>query len=221
MKIQLIKAGARRRHMIGFAVLIAALALTACVDRILNISLFAVRDWEYNIDTNSSLSEEDFLTRGDVLGELDIDDDADVTNVEIQSVQLLLGAFPGNTATSANVEIVYDPDNAAPSTLANIQIPISASGEADTIAVNTLVAAVVNNVEDDFELMLTQSGGPTQMLFRATVTARSPTGSRLLIGAMVRVRLTIDFIDCVSLPWFVGPQLEDCDGGSIILGGGQ
>lgn len=180
-----------------FAVLFAS-----CEGRLLRFVIPFLRDFTFQIDSNNSTTDVGTLTRADILGELDIPDDATVEAVDIQSVRLGLSPGAGNTAVTATITFSY----AGQMIARVINAPIVAL---DSGPVDELVASAVNALRSDFEAML-QGSGPASMTITASVSNISPSGARLVLDAALQVRISLQYADCVdiNLLGVVGPEQE-------------
>lgn len=159
------------------------------------------RTFPFDIDSQQSLVTAATLTRSQILGSLDIPDEAEVQRVDLEFAMLKLDPAAGNSATQATFGTQYDelPDPPGPTTFANnIAVGVTPGVEQNlTFAAPEAVLRFAQNVKD----MLTR-GSPSSISVILQTVSRTPATARLHVTGYVRVTGTITYYICAKVPAF-------------------
>jgi hypothetical protein len=170
------------------------------------------RVFNFNLDTQQSTSSTATLSRSDILGSLDLSDDATIHTVSIESVDYLINAGANNAATQGSFAVQYDelPGPPGPEAFAaNFNIPI---GQGSEQPLSQLSASAVARFSSNFRSMLLTSS-PSSVSVTLLSVGRTPATARLHITGYVKIRGSVTVTDCVELPTIFGvpvAELGEC-----------
>jgi hypothetical protein len=193
------------RKAIGRALLAVPLLLVlgGCDGRLVPVTAEFDRAFGFIFDSTLGTSFEVTLTQSEILGSLDIPDDAAVAFVDIQRVRLSLSPAATNEASSATLGFAYQ---GQPLT-EDLQISLA---ELDDQPLDALVAGTLRSVERDMRAILAgDPAAPAEITMEGEVSDIAAAGDRLVMSVTLRVKATVSYEFCeeVGLGPF-GPDAE-------------
>jgi len=172
---------------------LAALSVMACDGRLVPATAPVNRVFDFTFDSDQGTSDFGTLTQSEILGELDLPDDAVVQSLYIERVRLTLSPGAGNEAATATLTFSYE----AESFSEGLDITVASL---DAEPVDALVASTLRAVESDLRAIISESpGAPGQITIRGDITNIAAAGSRLVLDASLEVRLTVTYVFCEDL----------------------
>ena len=181
---------------------LASIALGACDGRLVPATAPFERTFDFTFDSDDGTTELATLSQSDILGELDIPEDATIESVDIERVRLSLSPGAGNEAATATLTFSY----AAQGFSEDLDITVA---DVDREPVDALIASTLRALESDV-LGLLRGFGPGQITVQGDVSNIAATGSRLVLEASLDVKLTVTYVFCEDLGWGPFGPGADC-----------
>jgi len=188
--------------------LIALPLVTGCKKQLYHLTGVLNVDHEYQVnDPDGSYQGTETILASEIAGELDLPDNARITDVNVESLKLKIVPQPGNAAASVtgSAYLTVVGGGASPQVLfQNVTIPIVNT----TIVLDNLNALGVGILKTQLERIV--EGESTNSIKLDLQVNSSPGGRAILADITVQICGTVDNDSCVELPtWF--SEGEDCD----------
>lgn len=185
----------RQAKAVGRTALLAALALAlgACEGVWVPATAPIDRTLGFTFDSNAGTLESATLDRDELLGDLDISDEALVDAVDIQRVRLTLEEGEGNEAAEFTLTFSYQAANFTES----LDLVVA---DLDGEPVEALIASTLRAVEADILAILAEDpGAPFSITVDGLVSGIEPSAARLVIDATLDVRMTVTTFLCEDI----------------------
>ena len=165
-------------------------------------------DETYEVDQTGHFVEVEEISRDQVLDLLDIPEDAEITEVNIESVSIKVVVMSDNEASAVIVEGAVDLGASKPEFFSNYIVPLVAVDN-PWIGLNTLIQEGVTGIknklekiilgmdDDGFAIILEGDSSPT-------------TGNRIHTQIILRITGTVKYVQCLEVPTFIVEGGEPC-----------
>jgi len=189
-----------------FAVLIALPLVTGCKKQLYHLTGVLNVDQLYEVDdADGAYQGSQTFLASEITGELDLAENARITDVNVESIFLKMVPQSGNAATSAtgSAYLTVVGGGASPQALfQNVTIPIANT----TILLDDLNSLGVGILKTQLERIVRGESTNSIKLDVQVAANRAP----LKVDITLQIRGTVDNDACVELPtWF--SEGEDCD----------
>jgi hypothetical protein len=166
-------------------------------------------DETYEVDQTGHFVEVEEISRDQVLDLLDLPEDAEITEVNIESVSIKVVVLSDNQATAVIVEGAADMGTTSKiEFFNNIIVPLVAVDD-PWIGVNTLISNGVNAIKNKLEKIIL---GMDEDGFAVILEGdSSPTaGNRIHTQIILRITGTVKYVQCLEVPTFIVEGGDPC-----------
>jgi hypothetical protein len=184
------------KHALLGLLLLTLPFLSGCEKQVMHFVTTYSRDQVFEVDQTGQFVATGTITKDDVRGALDIPDDAEITDVQIESLSLRIVKHPDNAAMALSVSGEFD--NGVRHQLWNNKPVVLSGADVPLFGLNSLIAEGVASLRGQIQAYIQDLNAPTAS-FRLQGTC-TPTASRMHLQIHLQVRATIKYIECVSVP---------------------
>jgi hypothetical protein len=156
---------------------------------------------------NGSFAEEQFITRSDVLGKLDIPKKAHITDVKIESLSLKVIKRPENKAPAMTVYATVFGTRVPGRMFDPVTVPL-VGVDAPYFGLNALIESAIDGLKDKFKAYIQALDNTS---FSVQVTGNSvPAGQEIALDLQLIIKATIEYEECVeTIPGTGGEKCDD------------
>jgi hypothetical protein len=187
------------------SIVLSVLVLSGCVDRYFKYTVNMNISGTWHIDQTSSFNASSFLT-----STLDIPSDADITEVNIESLTLTPRVLTGHTATSVQASAVIRDCVGTQQTLFPSQSFALVGIEFIPDNVITAGVAKLQSLVNDFAK--NKQFLPCNQVFLAGTVS----GGRAVLDIDYSIKATIKYGRCEQILSILGSTGDDCPGSSLL-----
>jgi len=165
-------------------------------------------DETYEVDQTGHFVEVEEISRDQVLDLLDIPEDAEITEVNIESVSIKVVVMSDNEASAVIVEGAVDLGASKPEFFSNYIVPLVAVDN-PWIGLNTLIQEGVTGIKNKLEkIILGMDDDGFAIILEGD---SSPTaGNRIHTQIILRITGTVKYVQCLEVPTFIVEGGEPC-----------
>lgn len=165
-------------------------------------------DETFEVDQTGHFVEVEEISRDQVLDMLDLPDDAEITEVNIESLSIKVIVLSDNMASAVSVSGAADLGGKTPEIFDDYIVPLVAPNS--FFGINTLISEGVNAIREKLEKIIL---GMDDNGFAVILEGDSSptTGNRIHAQVILRITGTVKYYQCLTVPFFMDGIEEKCD----------
>jgi len=157
----------------------------------------------YEINENGPFNDGAIVEYSEILDMLDIPENADIGEVNIESISIRIILNEGNQANALNISGIVELGSSSANTLVFENFPVVLIGpDVPYIGINSLISEGVEKIKNKIENYL--MGTDTAPFFILVTGDTSPTGGQLVKATiLLKINGTVKYTVCEEMPWFI------------------
>ena len=182
-------------------VLIALLLIFGCENRSFEFVATIDLNETYLVDQTGAFNEAGIVTRNEVLDMIDIPETAEITDVNLESVEVKIVVLESNEAMGVLLSGSVELGSSKPALFNNFPVPLVAVN-APFIGINSLISEGVAGIRSKIEKYL--EGSDTEPFEIHVSGDSSPSeGERIHVQILLKIKGTVKYNECMEVPYFM------------------
>ena len=178
--------------------------LSSCEEKAFNFVLNIDEEYQFDALDDGIFSVATEISRNDILEDIEIEPDAEVESVDVESFAVRITEIANNEATSVSLDGLMYLDGDISQTPFTIFEDLIVNGDnaSDYITVTGLNATAINALSGKL-LAYVNNTDNDNFIFQLNGTS-IPDGSRIAATVELKMRATVKFKENLEVPFFVG-----------------
>ncbi|MEM1137527.1 MAG: hypothetical protein AAGI07_16930 [Bacteroidota bacterium] len=192
-------------HRFSTSIFIGLLLLfSGCEEKAFNFVLNIDNAYEFAVFDDGVFSVGETIDKDELLEDIEIESDAEIEAVNIESIAVKITELDGNAANSVQMDglLYLDGDLSSSPIVVFNDLVIDENTASEFIAITTLNAAGVNALADKF-LAYVENTDSEEFIFNVSGSS-IPEDSRIEANVELKIRATVKFKENLEVPFFVG-----------------
>lgn len=177
---------------------------SSCEEKAFNFVLNLDEEYQFDALDDGVFSVATEISRNDILEDIEIDTDAEVESVDVESFAVRITEITGNEATSVSLDGLMYLDGDISQTPFTVFEDLIVNGDnaSDYIAITGLNATAINALSGKLLAYINNTDNDN-FIFQLNGTS-IPDGSRIAATVELKLRATVKFKENLEVPFFVG-----------------